>query len=203
MLIKKNKFALSPPTHQATRLFCLFLVFPLLARSQNQGTNSFIGAGVNSGNRIPAGITNSGIVAGAMNTNGGGYSFIGGGVGNSIGSGGGGYLYSVIGGGLGNKCPTGFSFVGGGVSNVVEGIGYYSGTIGDGAQNYVWTGFYGAATISGGRLNSATNGYATVGGGYLNRAGGMGDFVGGGQLNSANSILGVVVGGYQNTNKGY
>jgi hypothetical protein len=116
--------------------------------------------------------------------------------------------YSVIGGGVGNSTFGDNVTIAGGANNNSSGPGA---TISGGRYNGS-EGF--GATIAGGTRNRAANRYATVGGGANNRASGLGAFVGGGgggevdetysdgAPNVASGDWSVVGGGAGNTSSG-
>jgi trimeric autotransporter adhesin len=81
------------------------------------------------------------------------------------------------------------------------------GTVGGGVQNQAGDadadpGNRLAATVGGGRINTASGNLATVGGGQINTASGLVATVGGGQQNSANGDRATVAGGWGNSGSG-
>lgn len=149
------------------------------------------------------------VAGGVQNTAGGGYSFVGGGQGNSItGNPGGSWCFigagqnneaingivdAVIGGGSNNSVQIGLlpgngSFIGGGQNNRAIGANQ---TVAGGINNTAMDAEgseNGGATVGGGATNSALGGCATVAGGYNNVASASYSTVGGGV---ANNVLGI------------
>jgi trimeric autotransporter adhesin len=103
---------------------------------------------------------------------------------------------STIGGGLGNSIVSGgaYSFIGGGQNNT---NGSQGGTIAGGQDNYIQTGFQGA--IGGGYDNYVSADYATVAGGFQNANSAAGSFIGGGEQNTNYSSDSFIGGGNNNT----
>ncbi|MGA2245856.1 MAG: tail fiber domain-containing protein [Verrucomicrobiota bacterium] len=165
------------------------------------------------------------------NTVTGDFGTIGGGLGNTAGSG----YYTTVGGGFGNSASGGnaaimggalnraggsYSLVGGGFGNSASGGGSFVGGGGfDGNTNYAGNSAQGGASVVGGGFgNLASLQFATVGGGRHHQAtgfastiaGGDGNsallddtFIGGGWGNSAQDYDSTVCGGDRNSAGGY
>mmetsp|Transcript_28792 Transcript_28792/g.73697 ORF Transcript_28792/g.73697 Transcript_28792/m.73697 type:complete len:1095 (-) Transcript_28792:41-3325(-) len=125
------------------------------------------------------------------------FAFIGGGSGNTAGSGFGAHFavvgggdrnhangsFSVVSGGMENTAGTDFGVVGGGDNNVISSSSFA--TIGGGKDNAVSGGVNGPV-IAGGVGNTIGNSYSTVSGGENNQANGLHATVLGGYANKAN-----------------
>ncbi len=133
-----------------------------------------------SGNVIGAGVSGGTISGGGqsgfVNSVGGSYGTVGGGVGNTASN-----LYATVGGGNVNIASGSYATVGGGIGNT--------------ASAY-------SATVGGGNVNTASNLYATVAGGYINIASGSYATVGGGNGNTASAFAATVPGGANNRAQG-
>ena len=116
---------------------------------------------------------------------------------------------SVIGGGLGNTISSGgtYDFIGGGAFNTASGIGSFVGGGGfDGTTTGGNTAIGNASVVSGGLGNIIQSNavYATISGGMLNTNSGYGSSIGGGRGNSIqgstldNTFDAVIGGGRQN-----
>jgi hypothetical protein len=117
---------------------------------------------------------------------------IGGGLGNSIPSGG---QYAFIGGGYSNSASVGLATIGGGYRNTADNAYVF---VGGGFEN---TASGPLATVTGGGNNSASFGYATVGGGLGNAASGASSgysTISGGATNSASGDYSFIGGGALN-----
>jgi hypothetical protein len=130
------------------------------------GAGSFVGGGGFDGTTLSGNVIRDNAAA------------IGGGLGNSILSGG---TYAFIGGGTGNTNNGFMATIGGGQLNVASGL---------------------AATVAGGSVNQANSSYATVAGGSGNIAV-YEAAVGGGSANTATGFVSTVSGGFANAASGY
>ncbi|EEF59926.1 beta strand repeat-containing protein [Pedosphaera parvula] len=155
------------------------------------------------------------IAGGESNTNGASYSFIAGGINNTIQSG---AYYSTIGGGSGNLIQTNanFAIISGGQGNVIQPSSSYSYSVIDGGFDNTIQTNVNFAVIGGGWFNQVlTNGsFSTIGGGIGNVASGLGAVIGGGSLiaysnynasyraNLASGLSSVVPGGAGNSAAG-
>jgi hypothetical protein len=149
------------------------------------------------------------IGCGLNNTNGGSYSFLGGGSDNAIQPpstnsfiGGGcsnrvSGQYDALSGGLNNTASGSWSSVGGGKNNAASGD---AATVGGGLQNQVG-GF--EAVVAGGYANSAPNEFSTIGGGFGNQTQGAWSTVAGGANNLAQGYASAIGGGTNNFAGGY
>ena len=123
---------------------------------------------------------------------------VGGGVGNTASG-----IYAFVGGGEANTAGGNFSMAGGGYNNTASGSGAFIGGGGfDGSLFAGNTASGNASVVAGGVSNQATNSYATVGGGHNNVAGDLDATVGGGTGNTANAPNATVSGGTGNTANG-
>jgi len=110
-------------------------------------------------------------------------------------------IAATIGGGEYQETYGDYSFIGGGVDNrdwgpfITIGGGYHN-TAGDEDIDT-------AATICGGRSNSALSKYAVIGGGNSNTASGDHSFVGSGYHNQARSEYSSIINGFDNVCEGY
>jgi len=132
-----------------------------------------------SGNHLVGGVFGTAIggggAAGLTNSVVGNFGTIGGGEGNTVGTG------AFVGGGEHNQATTTATTVGGGVGNTASGI---------------------YAFVGGGEANTAGGNFSMAGGGYNNTASGSGAFIGGGQDNSAGNLVATVSGGNLNNASG-
>jgi hypothetical protein len=160
------------------------------------GTGSFIGGGgfdgtTASGNSVQDVAATIGGGLGNSIPSGGAYSFIGGGALNlGVGN------YGTVGGGYGNIVSSPYATVGGGYENQASGA--WS-TVAGGNNNKASFGSYGDSTVGGGDGNTASGDDSTVSGGAVNNASAQGATVGGGQGNSATGYMSTVPGGFGNT----
>ena len=159
------------------------------AGSGNDKAFATVGGGV--GNFAKA--TGSTIAGGRSNTtqSGADWGFVGGGVGNSVGS-----FETTVGGGNGNNASGPGSSVLGGLFNVTAGS--YA-AVGGGQSN---AGSGNHAAVPGGQSNTASGVHSAVLGGLSNTASGLYAAVGGGQGNVASGVNAFVAGGLNNTARG-
>lgn len=118
-----------------------------------------------------------------------------------------GYVPNLIGGYRGNTVAAGVvgaTIGGGGAGGAIHQVNGDFGTIGGGYHNTVciWSGCGVAATVGGGKNNTAGHEYATVSGGTGNTASANGANIGGGFNNAASGLAAMVGGGQINTASG-
>ena len=103
-------------------------------------------------------------------------------------------IYSFIGGGMDNSVFSKYSVIAGGDSNKVDINGYYS-FIGGGHKNFVSNEY---SVVGGGYKNKATGARSTISGGYWNKATAIDVTIGGGDFNEAYSHGATIAGGHGN-----
>ncbi len=104
---------------------------------------------------------------------------------------------STVGGGFNNKAMRGFTTVGGGDENIADGSWA---TVAGGWRNEASGALgFNAATVGGGKDNTARGAKPTVGGGENNTADGDYDTVGGGRSNIVSADYGTIAGGGETT----